>query len=82
MNNKVENKEELTLNDCIKLGIVPLMKSKNGLNEQVVKVIKTVDKMVNVNPLLREQILNMQLFIMDKFGDIDCEDQVVPVESG
>lgn len=38
--------------------------------------------MVNVNPLLREQILNMQLFIMDKFGDIDCEDQVVPVESG
>lgn len=40
MNNKVENKEELTLNDCIKLGIVPLMKSKNGLNEQVVKLSK------------------------------------------
>ena len=81
MNDKVENNKELTLDDCIKLGIVPLMKSKNGLNEQVVKVIKTVDKMVNVNPLLREQILNMQLFIMDKFGDSDSPNQIMPVES-
>ena len=81
MNNKVENNEELTLDDCIKLGIVPLMKSKNSLNEQVVEVIKTVDKMVNVNLLLREQILNMQLFIMDKFGDSDSPNQIMPVES-
>ncbi len=81
MNDKVENNEELTLNDGIKLSIIPLMKSRNTLNQQVVNVIKTVDKMDNVDPLVREQILNMQLFIMDKFGDIESEDQILPVES-
>ena len=80
MNNKVENNEELTLDDCIKLGIVPLMKSKNSLNEQVVNVIKTVDKMDNIDPFVQTQLLNMQLFIMDKFGDSDSANQITSVE--
>lgn len=80
MNDKVKNNKELTLNDFIKLSIVPLMKSENSLNEQVVEVIKTVEKMTNIDLLVREQILNMQLFIMDKFGDINSASQIMPVE--
>ena len=80
MNDKVENNKELTLDDCIKLGIVPLMKSKNSLNEQVVEVIKTVDKIDNIDPFVQTQLLNMQLFIMDKFGDSDSVNQITSVE--
>lgn len=80
MNDKVKNNRELTLDDCIKLGIVPLMKSRNSLNEQVVEVIKTVDKMDNIDPFVQTQLLNMQLFIMDKFGDSDSANQIMPVE--
>ena len=80
MNDKVKNNKELTLNDFIKLSIVPLMKSGDSLNEQVVEVIKTVDKMTNIDLLVRERILNMQLFIMDKFGDINSASQIMPVE--
>lgn len=79
INDKVENTGELTLNECIKMSIVPLMGSKNTLNRQIVEVIKTIDKMGSFDFLVREQILNMQLLIMDKFGDINSEDQIVSV---
>lgn len=79
INDKVENTGELTLNECIKMSIVPLMGSENTLNRQIVEVIKTIDKMGSFDFLVREQILNMQLLLMDKFGDINSEDQIVSV---
>lgn len=77
MRDKLEN-EGLTLDDFIKMSIIPLMGSSNRLTKQIMNVLKIMDKS-NMNPIFKEQILNIILFIMANFVDEDSQLEIIRI---
>ena len=77
MCDKLEN-ENLTLEESIKMSIIPLMGSYNRLTSQIRGVLEIMDDS-NMDPVFKEQILNINVFIMTKFVDKDSQLGIIRV---
>ena len=80
INEKVKNNEELTFQESIDLGIVPLMRSKYSPNDQILKTIELTRKIKNIDYDLKNEILGVQVLLADKFvEDHDLKNQIMDV---
>ena len=80
INEKVKNNEELTFQETIDLGIVPLMRSEHSPNDQILKTIELTRRIKNIDHDLKNEILGVQVLLADKFvEDPDLKNQIMDV---
>ena len=80
INEKVKNNEELTFQETIDLGIVPLMRSEYSPNDQILKTIELTRRIKNIDYDLKNEILGVQVLLADRFvEDPDLKNQIMDV---
>ena len=80
INEKVKNDEELTFQETIDLGIVPLMRSEYSPNDQILKTIELTRRIKNIDYDLKNEILGVQVLLADRFvEDPDLKNQIMDV---
>ena len=80
INEKLKNNEELTFQETIDLGIVPLMRSEYSPNDQILKTIELTRRIKNINYDLKNEILGVQVLLADRFvEDPDLKNQIMDV---
>ena len=80
INEKLKNNEELTFQETIDLGIVPLMRSEYSPNDQILKTIELTRRIKNIDYDLKNEILGVQVLLADKFvEDHDLKNQIMDV---
>ena len=76
--NKLKDNVELTDDESIDIGVIPLMKSKHDISEQILKTIELVGKIRNINPELKKEIISVQGLYAYKFvEDNDLKSQII-----
>ena len=80
INEKVKNNDELTFQETMDLGIVPLMQSEYSPNDQILKTIELTRRIKNIDHDLKNEILGLQVLLADKFvEDGDLKNQIMDV---
>ena len=80
INEKLKNNEELTFQETIDLGIVPLMRSEYSPNDQILKTIELTRRIKNIDYDLKNEILGVQVLLADRFvEDPDLKNQIMDV---
>ena len=64
---KVKNNLKLTYNESLVLGVLPLMRTKQGIETLIIKTINITREITDIDKELKESILGMLVMLADKY---------------